>query len=180
MLPLLDYPEVVKHYAHFFEDVFSDPAMTQFKRYLSGLIVSENKTVEGINRLVIIENRDQSNLNRLLNENPFSEEKLNQKRLDLLASLEGTRLKPKGVLSIDDTLLEHHGKHFEGIAKLYDSSKGCHVWAHHLVGLHYSDDQTDYPVEFELWKPADLEKIEEGLPALGIPIRESKLELKKD
>ncbi len=179
MVPLLDYPEVVKHYEHFFKDIFSDSAMTQFKRYISGLIVSENKTVEGINRLIIFENRDQSSLNRLLNKSPFSEEKLNQKRLDLLASLEGTRFKPKGVLSIDDTLLEHYGKHFKGIAKLYDSSKGCHVWAHHLVGLHYSDDQTDYPVEFELWKPADLEKIEEGLPELGIPIKESKLELKK-
>jgi len=31
--------------------------------------------------------------------------------------------------------------------------------------LHYSDDQTDYPVDFRLWQPADLARIEAGLRA---------------
>jgi hypothetical protein len=33
---------------------------------VSGLIMSENKTVEGINRLFVIDVRHQSSLNRLL------------------------------------------------------------------------------------------------------------------
>jgi hypothetical protein len=127
--------------------------------------VSENKTVDGLNRLFIIESRNQSSLNRLLSESPYSFEALNQARLDLLTGLPGTQMKPKGVFSVDDTLLTHYGQDFEQIAKLWDHVSGSYVWAHDLVTLHYSDDETDYPVLFQLWEPVDLEKLEQGMRA---------------
>ena len=65
MLPLVEIPEIVRHYAPFFTSVFSPVAFKQFQRYSSGLIVSENKTVEGINRIFVIDVRNQSSLNRL-------------------------------------------------------------------------------------------------------------------
>lgn len=179
MIPIVKFPTIVQHYAHWFEPVFSPKALIQFKRYLSGLILSENKTVDGINKIVVVESRNQSSLNRLLRESPFSEEDLNRQRLSLLWSLPGTRIKPKGVLSVDDTLLKHYGKNFEQIAYLFDHTEGRYVWAHSLVSLHYSDDQTDYPIYYQLWKPADLKKLEEGLKGLGIPLRESKFHLKE-
>jgi hypothetical protein len=95
MLPLGEFPELVRHYAPHFRGVFSDQAFIQFQRYLSGLIVSENKTVDGINRLFVHESRHQSSLNRLLPESPFSGEDL-QARLDLLLTLPGTRVKSEG------------------------------------------------------------------------------------
>jgi hypothetical protein len=179
MLPLVEFPHIVQHYAPWFESVFSPEALVQFQRYLSGLLVSENKTVEGINRLFVIESRHQSSLNRLLTASPFSEVALNQQRLALLNSLEGTRLKPKGVLSVDDTLLTHYGRHFDKIAFLYDPAQKRYTWAHNLVNLHYSDDQTDYPLAFQLWEPSDLDQLEEGLQVAGIRLRESKFELKQ-
>jgi hypothetical protein len=179
MIPLVEIPEIVGHYTPFFESVFSKEALEQFKRYLSGLIVSENKTVEGINRLFVIDVRNQSSLNRLLTESPFSVEALNRARLKLLSSLPGTTMKPKGVLSLDDTLLTHYGKHFEKIAYLYDSTNGCYVLAHNLVNLHYSDDQTDYPIDFKLWEPVGVEELEDGLKGAGIAIRQSKYSLKE-
>ena len=179
MLPLVEIPQIVQHYTPWFEPVFSDEALVQFQRYLSGLIVSENKTVEGINRLFVMESRNQSSLNRLLTASPYSEGKLNEQRLALLNSLEGTRMKRKGVLSVDDTLLTHYGKHFDAIAFLYDNTEKRYVWAHNLVNLHYSDDQTDYPVHFQLWKPADLDKLEQGLQAIGIQLRAGKFALKE-
>ena len=178
MLPLVEIPQIVQHYVAWFETVFSADALVQFQRYLSGLIISENKTVEGINRLFVIESRHQSSLNRLLTESPFSEVALNRQRLALLNSLVGTRVKPKGVLSVDDTLLTHYGRHFDAIAFLYDTVEKRYTWAHNLVNLHYSDDQTDYPLHFQLWKPADLDKIEQGLQAAGIQLRASKFVLK--
>jgi hypothetical protein len=159
--------------------VLSAEALVQFQRYLSGLIISENKTVDGINRLFVIESRNQSSLNRLLTVSPFSEATLNRQRLTLLNSLEGTRVKPKGVLSVDDTLLTHYGWHFDEIAFLYDPVEDRYTWAHDLVNLHYSDDQTDYPLHFQLWNPADLDKIEQGLQAAGIRLRASKFVLKE-
>jgi hypothetical protein len=179
MLPLVEFPELVQHYAPFFEDVFSAEALIEFKRYISGLIVSENKTVDGINRLFVIESRNQSSLNRLLTESPFSEDALNQARLALLDDLPGTQMKPKGVFSVDDTLLSHYGQDFEQIAQLWDHVSGRYVWAHDLVTIHYSDDHTDYPVLFQLWEPVDLAKLEAGIRTAGIRLKASKEALKE-
>jgi hypothetical protein len=174
MLPLVEFPELVQHYAPFFEGVFSDQAFIEFQRYISGLIVSKNKTVEGINRLVVHESRNQSSLNRLLTESPFSLDCLNQKRLTLLDSLPETKLKAQGVLGLDDTLLTHYGQHFEQIAYLFDHVEQRYVWAHNLVTVHYSDDETDYPLLFQLWKPVNLEQLEQGLLAAGLKLKASK------
>lgn len=179
MLPLVEFPELVQHYAPFFRDVFSAEAFIQFERYISGLIVSENKTVDGINRLFVVESRNQSSLNRWLAASPYEKEALNRARLALLASLPGTRMKPKGVFSVDDTLLIHYGQDFEQIAKLWDHVSGTYVWAHDLVTIHYSDDETDYPVLFRLWEPVDLDKLEQGIRGCGVPLKASKETLKE-
>jgi hypothetical protein len=96
--------------------VFSAQALIQFERYVSGLIVSENKTVECINRLFVFKSRNQSSLNRMLNESPFTLADLNRARLVLLNTLPGNQIKANGVLSVDDALLTHFGKQFEQIA----------------------------------------------------------------
>lgn len=179
MFPLVEFPELVQHYAPYFKDVFSPEAFIEFERYISGLIVSENKTVEGINRLMIVENRNQSSLNRLLTKSPYELKNLNQARLNVMNSLPGTKMKPNGVFSLDDTLLIHYGDDFEKIAKLWDHVSGTYVWAHDLVTIHYSDDETDYPVEFQLWEPAELEKLEQGIRAAQIKIKPEKEALKK-
>jgi hypothetical protein len=179
MIPLVGFPELVQHYAAYFKEVFSDEALIEFERYVSGLIVSENKTVEGINRLFVNESRNQSSLNRLLTQTPMDRSKLNKKRLELLQALPGTQMKPKGVFSLDDTLLTHYGKYFDEIAYLFDHTQQGYTWAHNLVTVHYSDDETDYPVMFELWKPVDLSKLAQGLQAAGVKIKESKLGLKE-
>ena len=83
------------------------------------------------------------------------------------------------LVDLDDTLLTHYGQKFEQIAKLYDHTTGAYVWAHNLVTLHYSDDLTDYPVLFELWKPVDLVKLEQGLRAANVPLKASKESLKE-
>jgi hypothetical protein len=178
MFPLVEFPKIVQHYAPFFGGVFSAEAFIEFERYISGLLVSENKTVEGINRLFVVESRNQSSLNRLLTESPFSLAALNQARLKLLSSLPGTQMKPKGVFSLDDTLLTHYGQDFEKIAQLWDHVSGTYVWAHDLVTIHYSDDETDYPVMFQLWEPVDLEKLEQGMRQAGVPLKASKEALK--
>ena len=180
MIPLVEIPQIVRHYAPFFESVFSPEAFQQFQRYISGLIVSENKTVDGINRIFVVDTRHQSSLNRLLQDSPFSVADVQEARLKLLWNLPKTRIKPHGVLSLDDTLLIHYGQHFEKIAKLFDHVRGAYVWAHNLVNLHYSDEVTDYPIDFHLWQPTEVEELEAGLTAAGIKLREGKYVLKKN
>lgn len=180
MLPLVKLPDIVSHYAQWFVPEFSESEAMHFQRYLSGLIVSENKTVNGINRLFVHESRHQSTFNRWLTASTFSEKALNQRRLALLQSLPGTQLKKKGVLSIDDSLLKHYGHHFDKIAYLWDHVEERYVWAHNLVSIHYSDDQTDYPVRYQLWEPVDLERLEEGLRATNVKMQHGKFALKEN
>ena len=156
MIPLVEIPEIVQHFAPHFELVLSEEAFQQFQRYISGLIVSENEMVEGINRIFVVDVRNQNSLNRLLTESPFSVSALNRARLDMLFRLPGTAFngRRKGVLSLDNTLLTHYGHHFEKIAKIFDPVSRSYVWAHNLVSLHYSDDLSDYPVAFRPSPPS--------------------------
>lgn len=179
MLPITQFPNLVEHYARFFEPLFTQASFIQFKRYISGLLVSENKTITGMNQLFINESRNQTSLNRWVKDSPFSLKGLNQSRLNMLESVPRTRIKPtKGVISLDDTLLLHYGQHFENIAKLWDHVSESYVWAHNMVSLHYSDEQTDYPISFELWEPTDVDKLETGLQQAGIKLQEGKFALK--
>ena len=173
MLPLITIPDLIKSYAPQYEDIFTEEGYVHFQRFLSGLLISENKTIQAINRLFVLDLKDQSSLNRFLNSSPFDEEKLNTRRLEMLQSNEHTCFKyplkgcPKGThpgcISVDDTLLEHVGKKIDGIYVIWCHVKGCYVYAHQLVTLHYSDDKCDYPIYSELWKPVDLEQLEAAL-----------------
>ena len=183
MLPLISIPEVVKHYAPHFESAFTQADYKHFQRYISGLIVSENKTIEGINRLFVLEPRNQSTLNRFLTASKYDVSNLHRLRLELLNSQEQTRLKGEGhaggVVSLDDTMLMHYGKCFDQIAYLKDHATDSYMWAHNLVNLHYSDDKTDYPLSFELWKPMNVETVATAIQDAGYLIKSSKKELKQ-
>ena len=98
--------------------VFSAEAFIEFERYISGL-----------DRVGKQDGRwDQPAVCRRKPQSEFAEPPADRKSL-LAGGLEpgpawpvgqsaGTRLKPKGVLSVDDTLLTHYGQDFEQIAQL--------------------------------------------------------------
>jgi hypothetical protein len=62
---------------------------------------------------------------------------------------------------------------------LFDHVTQTYVWVHDLVTVHYSDEETDYPVQFQLWEPVELEKVEAGLRASGNQLKTSKEALKE-
>ena len=62
---------------------------------------------------------------------------------------------------------------------MFDHVSASYVWAHDLVTLHYSDDDTDYPLRFQLWQPVDLAKLEQGLRGAHVPLKASKEALKE-
>lgn len=178
MLPIVKIPEVVEHFTPHFRDLFSKSDYTKFQRYLSGLILSENKTIEGINRHFVVEVQDQSTLNRFLTASNFDYQQLNQRRLDFLQSNSATCFKDrgecKGVLGIDDTLLQHYGESFEQISKLRDPHSKVILPAHNLINLYYSDDQIDYPVYQLLWQPPDIAALVDKMKALNIYLNPEK------
>ncbi len=184
MTPIVASLSVVERYVPAFKDIFTSGEIKQFSRYLCGLLTSENKTVEAINRLFIDDMMDQSTLNRFLSHSRFDVKQLNDARLNFLQSDANTAFKQGnngicGVLILDDTMLQHYGPKKEGVAWLRDSHGKSYHWSHNLVNLHYSDDTTDYPVNFRLWKPADLSKIEAEFEAKGFVISQQIRERKQ-
>ena len=180
MILLTDFPSIVKKYAPYFEDCFSPEGYQHFKKAISGFIISENKTLEGINRLFLFDTRNQSSFNKFFNRQNFDLAQINQTRLDLLQQIKGTKFKTVkrtgGVLSVDNTLLKHYGKHIDGIYNLKDYVNDCYRLAHDLVTLHYSDDQTDYPIYYRLWDAPDWEAVAKFLKERGLHINEDKWE----
>ena len=178
MIPLIAPLGLVETYSENFKSHFNEDTYESFKRYLSGLMINENKTIEGINRMFVLDIQHQSHLNRFLTTHCFDERALNKSRVKWLQSVEQTAFKEKegakGTLIIDDTLLNHYGSHFEQCSMLYDHVTKTSHWAHNLVNLHYSDDQTDYPVDYRLWEPPDLDAIVKALQKIGFTINAAK------
>lgn len=182
MIPLVQLPTLIERYAAHFSDFFKPSEHAHFKEYLSGLLVGDNKTVSGISRLFLMDGKpDQSTLNRFLTQSEWSFRQLNALRVKWMQECEQTRFKTRplqsgGVLVLDDTLLKHVGRHFEHIAYLYDHVEKRYVWAHNLVNLLYSDQQTEYPIDFSLWRPAQADFLEQALSLSGVPISEKRRE----
>jgi SRSO17 transposase len=103
MLPLVEIPPTIKKYAEGYQDLLSPEQYEHVKRYLTGLFVSENKTIQVINGSFVVEVKNQSSLNRFLTEYPWSATAVNERRLELLRQDPATTPKKHAVLIVDDT-----------------------------------------------------------------------------
>ncbi len=72
-----------------FRNCFYGRSYELFVRYITGLFVSENKTVGGLNS-IFMQKTDQSNVNRFLTEYPW----LKTAKVESLQRIKGYRLKP--------------------------------------------------------------------------------------
>jgi hypothetical protein len=175
-VPVLEYPKGIEQVSQSFVDILSESQVEYFKKYLTGLMCSVNKTITGINRLFVFDRRNQSSFNRFFTASPWAMSEVNRGRLELLQSEPHTRKKKTGVVIIDDTHNEKYGQQFEMIAKLYDHSKGYYHWAHNLVTAHYSDEKTDYPLGFRTYSQMDVEQALSYLDAAKVDYDQKKLQ----
>jgi SRSO17 transposase len=140
---------------------FGAPAFRHFQTYICGLIVSENLTIEGINR-TFFRRKHPSSLNRFLTWSIWGHEDVNQTRLETLKA-EGD-LQGKGWLVIDDTLTHKTGKAIEAVGIYMDHCENRYVLAHNIVTtLFIRRDGTVHPLHFRLYLKDDYCK-EKGVP----------------
>lgn len=156
MFPISDYPTVVKESLSYFEGLFSKPQQRHFAEYLTGLYVCENHTVQGINDS-FIEHKDQSALNRFLTESKWSEEKLDEVRIQLALRELGDTNPKNGCLLIDDTLTHKTGESFDDIGMFYDHINGTYTLGHQLVTSHFVSPRMHFPVGWKLYKQSKTE-----------------------
>ncbi len=153
MLPIVEFPSVVAHYADHFDSLFHNLQQHQhFREYVSGLILADQATIDAINGL-FVEHNDQSALNKFLTQAVWDELELNRRRIQLeVQSLQRDGLTaPHGYLIIDDTLTHHVGQQIQLIAKLWDHAEQHYTWAHNLVTSFYVNGAHRFPVNFRLW-----------------------------
>jgi hypothetical protein len=143
MMPVVEYPGVVKEFVGFFSRDLSYHQVKRLKQCLTGLITESKPTVSGIASRMVA-SMDQSSPNRFLTLYSWEEEGVNGRRLELLQSMEGMGWRRDGVIAVDDTLLSKAGRRMPVAGKLFDHSSGRFVHAQCLVASHYVDRGKDY------------------------------------
>jgi len=156
MPAIVDFPTVVQEALAIFGDLFeTEPARRHFAEYLTGLMVAENKTVSGINREFAL-TTDQSCLNRWLTEVEWDVTALNDRRLAWLQQAPQTRYSVRGVIAIDNTLVDHAGKLIEDVGWFWDHADQRHVIAHdYMISNYVCPSKAHYPIEWRRFKKRD-------------------------
>jgi len=149
MPAIVEFPAVVQEALEQFGALFANaPERQHFGEYLTGLLVAERKTVSGINREFAV-TTDQSCLNRWLTEVDWDAPALNEKRLEYLQRQSETRYAAHGVIAVDNTLIDHDGKHIADVGWFWDHAEQRHKIAHdYLIAQYVCPSGRHYPLEF--------------------------------
>jgi DDE superfamily endonuclease/Transposase DDE domain len=149
MPPIVKIPHVVVEGCERFADLFpNQPQRRHLAEYVTGLVVSENKTVSGINAQ-FVETTDQSCLNRFLTSADWDVDKVNARRLELLQADPATHYCDRGVIALDDVLIDHYGKLIEDAGWFWDHAEQRSTIAHDYLFANYvCPSGKHYPLEF--------------------------------
>lgn len=151
MIPITSPPMIVKSYAEKFTSFFSKPQFAHFLTYLNGLIVSTNKTVQGINNN-FLDRKDQSTLNHFITDADWDEETVNNRRIELINEhMKNVREKDTSLI-VDDTLSHKTGAQIDQVELFYDHSLYRHVLAHQLVTSVLVARDKHFPIGLRLYK----------------------------
>jgi hypothetical protein len=149
MPAIVEFPAVVTEALAELGDLFAnEPERRHLAEYLTGLFVAERKNVSSINRQ-FTETTDQSCLNRWLTEVDWDVEALNRRRLDWLQRDASTRYSARGVIALDNVLIDHDGKLIEDVGWFWDHTEHRYKIAHDYLIVNYVCPRVKhYPLEF--------------------------------
>jgi len=150
---IVEFPTVVQQAVKQFGDLFAnEPERQHFAEYLTGLLVAARKNVSGINA-EFAETTDQSCLNRWLTEAPWEVRALNERRLAWLNRDPQTRYSERGIIPIDNTLVDHAGKLIEDVGYYWDQAEQRHKIAHdYLIANYVCPSGKHYALDFRRFR----------------------------
>jgi hypothetical protein len=153
MPAIVEFPRVVVEVIDRFADLFANqPQRDHFAEYLTGLIVAKNKSITGINS-EFVDTTDQSCLNRFVTTAEWDVDGLNARRLELLQEDPTTRYSERGVIAIDNVLIDHDGKLIEDVGWFWDHAEGRSKIAHDYLFANYvAASGKHYPLVFHRFK----------------------------
>ena len=134
---IVEFPQVVREAVETYGDLFAnEPERRHFAEYLTGLMIADRKTVSGINA-EFAQTTDQSCLNRFLTEVEWDEQALNEKRLEELQKDSSTQYSDRGVIAIDDVLIDHDGQLIDDVGYFWDHAEQRAKIAHDYLFANY-------------------------------------------
>ncbi len=150
---IIAFPTIVEEAVDEFGWLFANtPERWHFAEYLTGLMVAERKNVSAINA-EFAQTTDQSCLNRWITQVPWDVEQLNEHRLAWLQGHSSTRYSARGVIAIDNTLVDHSGEMIEDVGWFWDHADRRYLIAHDYVIANYvCRSGKHYPLEFRRFR----------------------------
>jgi hypothetical protein len=154
-MPIMTPPEIVqKALEEFLAPLFkNEPQRRHLANYLTGLMLSDNKTVAGMTD-EMPNASDQSCLNRFLTEVDWDECAMNQARIDWLQQFDDTKFHERGVIAFDDVLIDKSGKYIKDSGTFWDHSEQRYKHAQDLIIVNYVHPHSGkhYPLDFRRFK----------------------------
>jgi len=140
-LPIKEIPARFKALLSFYKKCFTRPQYKNFRDFVLGLIVSDNKTIQEVNDC--FGRVDQSSLNRFLTCSEWDSSKINNKRISQIKSRH--KLK-RGIFICDPTFLKKFGKMMEYANYHYNGMTKKEEWGYFLVNSFFADGNVEFPV----------------------------------
>jgi SRSO17 transposase len=144
-LPVIEIPSHIKRSLNDYKAIFTNPQFDHFQRLITGLIVSDNKTIQEINDC--FSECDQSSLNKFLTLSSWDREEVEEVRIRQIKKLKFSN----GILVIDPTLLHKTGKHMEKANFHYDGLTKSKEWGHQLVHTLFTDGENSFPLRGDIY-----------------------------
>ena len=140
-LPIKEIPAEIKKLLSFYKRLFTRPQYKNFRDFVFGLIVSDNKTVQEINDC--FGRVDQSSLNRFLTLSGWDPVKINNKRISQIKS---SNKITKGIFISDPTFLQKFGKMMEYANYHYSGMTKKIEWGYFLVNCFFTNGNVEFPI----------------------------------
>lgn len=151
MLPITALPRFIEAVLPRFSGIFSKPQLRHFGEYLTGLIVSNNKTVTGINEQ-FLHHTDQSSKNHFLTQSHWDAERVTDERLRIVQEHCQKLHITDGLLVIDDSGAHKTGQNIEAANWFWDHSKHTYAFGHQLVSSQYVTNTFHVPLHYRLYR----------------------------
>lgn len=146
-LPLVEVPPQIRSLLGWYKKNFKRKQYKHFRNLITGLIASDNKTIQEINDC--FGDNDQSSLNRFLTKSDWDIKSINDARIEQVISMCHLG---KGILICDPTLLHKTGRHMEKVNYHYSSITKKKELGHCLVNSFYTDNRDNsFPVRSDIY-----------------------------
>jgi hypothetical protein len=157
-MPIVEVPTVVQnameaYIAKFFKN---QPQRDHAANYLTGLMICPNKTITGMTNEQPNAS-DQSCLNRFMTEVDWDASQLNEERIKWLQQFDETKFHERGIIALDDVLIEKSGKYIKDSGTFWDHSNERYLHAQDLIIINYVHPTSGkhYPLDFRRFKKAE-------------------------